>query len=105
MDLEKAYDHVNWDFLLYMLRRCAFGGKWCSWIAHCISNLIPVGNVDQMEWLDRILGCGVAILPMKYLGIPLGASYKSTHIWEGVIDKIEHRLTSWKRLIRKIDRE
>ena len=23
MDLEKAYDHVNWDFLLYMLRRLA----------------------------------------------------------------------------------
>jgi hypothetical protein len=30
MDLEKAYDHVSWDFLLYMLRRCRFGGKWCS---------------------------------------------------------------------------
>jgi hypothetical protein len=24
MDLEKAYDHVNSDFLLYMLRRCGF---------------------------------------------------------------------------------
>jgi hypothetical protein len=24
MDLEKAYDHVNWDFLLYMLRRSSF---------------------------------------------------------------------------------
>jgi hypothetical protein len=38
MDLEKAYDHVNRDFLLYMLR-CGFGGKWCSWIAHCISSM------------------------------------------------------------------
>jgi hypothetical protein len=27
MDLEKAYDHVNWDFLLYMLRKCGFGEK------------------------------------------------------------------------------
>jgi hypothetical protein len=36
MDLEKAYDHVNWDFLLYTMRRCGFGGKWCLWIAHCI---------------------------------------------------------------------
>jgi hypothetical protein len=27
MDLEKAYDHVNWDFLLYMLRKCGFGGE------------------------------------------------------------------------------
>jgi hypothetical protein len=24
VDLEKAYDHVNWDFLMYMLRRCGF---------------------------------------------------------------------------------
>jgi hypothetical protein len=30
---------VNWDFLLYMLRRCCFGVKWCSWIAHCISSV------------------------------------------------------------------
>ena len=37
MDLEKAYDHVNWDFLLYMLRRSGFGRTWCSWIAHCVS--------------------------------------------------------------------
>lgn len=22
-----------------MLRRCGFGGKWCSWIAHCISSV------------------------------------------------------------------
>jgi hypothetical protein len=39
LDIEKAYDHVNWDFLLYMLRRCGFGEKWCSWIAHCISSV------------------------------------------------------------------
>lgn len=38
MDLEKACDHANWDFLLYMLR-CGFGRKWCSWIAYCISSL------------------------------------------------------------------
>jgi hypothetical protein len=37
LDMEKAYDHVSWDFLLYMLRRCGFGQKWCSWIAFCIS--------------------------------------------------------------------
>jgi len=39
LDIEKAYDHFNWDFLLYMLRRCGFGERWCSWIAHCISSV------------------------------------------------------------------
>jgi hypothetical protein len=40
MAIEKGYDHVNWEnFLLYMLRRCGFGRKWFSWIAHCISSV------------------------------------------------------------------
>jgi len=38
-----------------------------------------------MGSLAGILGCGVATLPMKYLGLPLGASYKAIHIWDGVI--------------------
>jgi hypothetical protein len=204
MDLEKAYDHVNWDFLLYMLRMCGFEGKWCSWIAHCISfvrfsilvngspngffsssrglrqgdpsshllfvfvmealsrmisvavnggllegftvgntsvshllfaddtlifcsacpaqlshlrslfllfeavsrlkvnlaksKLIPVGNIELVGRLAGILRCGVSTLPVKYLGLPLRASYKAKHICDGVIEKIEHRLASWKMI-------
>jgi hypothetical protein len=52
------------------------------------SNLIHVENVNQVGRLARILGCGVATLLVKYLGLPLEASYKSTHIWDGVIEKI-----------------
>jgi hypothetical protein len=51
-----------------------------------------------VESLGDILGCEVAILPMKYLGLPLRASYKSIHIWDGVIEKIERQLANWKRL-------
>ena len=39
IDVEKAYNHVNWDFLLYMLKRCGFGAKWCLWISLCISSV------------------------------------------------------------------
>ena len=37
LDLEKAYDHVNWDFLLYLLRRYGFSEKWRKWIYFCVS--------------------------------------------------------------------
>jgi hypothetical protein len=197
MDLEKAYDHVNWEFLLYMLKMCVLGamvhldsslhffgaflgfGEWYSsrffssswslrqgdplscflfilvscdggvgrmisvvWAVGCClvsvgnadgfvcshllfvddtlilchvnadhlchlcclllcfevalglkvdldkSELVLVENVDHVEGLVDILGCGVS-LPVKYLGLPLGASYKAKHIWDGVIEKIE----------------
>jgi hypothetical protein len=35
---------------------------------------------------------------MTYLGMPLRALFKSISIWNGVIEKVERRLTSWKKL-------
>ena len=37
LDIEKAYDYIDWKFLLYLLKRCGFSEKWCSWIECCIS--------------------------------------------------------------------
>lgn len=37
LNMEKAYYHVNWDFLFYLLGRCKFGDRWCLWIKWCIS--------------------------------------------------------------------
>lgn len=34
LDIEKAYDHVNWDSLLYLLHHMGFGSQW---IRVCIS--------------------------------------------------------------------
>jgi hypothetical protein len=39
LEIERVYDHVNWEFLLYVLRKCGVGEKWRNWIAHCISSV------------------------------------------------------------------
>ena len=35
INIEKVYDHVNWDFLLAVLEKMGFGQRWISW---CISS-------------------------------------------------------------------
>jgi branched-subunit amino acid transport protein len=57
-----------------------------------------VRYVDDVLGLDGILGCGVVTLPLKYLDLPFGASYKAIHIPDVVIEKIESHLSSWKML-------
>ena len=32
LDIEKAYDHVNWEFLMFLLQQCGFSEKWRRWI-------------------------------------------------------------------------
>jgi hypothetical protein len=59
---------------------------------------VPVGEVRDVEELASILGGGVALLPLKYLGLPLGAKYKDSHMWNNIIEKMEDRLAGWKRL-------
>ena len=41
------------------------------------SELIPVGRVENMDDLAWDFGCRVGSLPSTYLGMPLGAPFKS----------------------------
>ena len=208
LDVEKAYDHVNRKFLIYMLQRCGFSERWRSWMNFCISTarfsilvngcprgffpssrglrqvdplsprlfvivmealsclldravrevlfvgfsagtvvsnplmvshllfaddtlifcgadseqilnlrfvftwfevvsglkinlskseIVPVGDVPHIEELVELLGCKQSVLPLQYLGLPLGTTFKETAIWNPVLERVEKRLASWKR--------
>ena len=31
LDIEKAYDHLNWEFVIEVMRRKGFGQRWLTW--------------------------------------------------------------------------
>ena len=51
------------------------------------SEIVPIGEVEDIDGL-----------PMKYLGLSLGAPYKSTTIWNYIIEKMGRELTGWKKM-------
>ena len=62
------------------------------------SELVPVGDVPNPHELVEILGYRESALPLKYLGLPLGASFKDKMIRNPILEKMERRLAGWKRL-------
>ena len=209
LDIEKAYDHVNWDCLLYLMDRMGFGSKWKSWIRTCISTVqfsimvngspsgffgssrgirqgdllspllflliievlsrmlrrteeaglikgfkagnsveedlsvsyllfaddtivfcdadpeqlfhlrmvlscfeavtglgvnmgksevVPVGEVLNLQQLAGILCCRIGSFPKSYLGLPLGASFKASSVWNPILEKVERHVAGWKKL-------
>ena len=51
------------------------------------SEIVPVGEVNNIDARANILQCRVGKLPMKYLGMPLGTSFKTTAIWNPILEK------------------
>ena len=39
LDIEKAYDTLNWNFLLSSLQKMGFGERWIEWIKWCITTV------------------------------------------------------------------
>ena len=37
LDIEKAYDHLNWEFVLWVMKRMGIGKRWLAWITWCMS--------------------------------------------------------------------
>ena len=60
--------------------------------------MVPLGQVLNIDVLADILGCNITHLPMSYLGLPLGAKFKSKQIWDPILEKMERKLAGWQRM-------
>ena len=61
LDIENAYDSINWKFLMKVLHKMDFGSRWMDWIWRCIStakfsvlvNGVPAGFFSSTKGLRQ----------------------------------------------------
>ena len=58
IDFEKAYDHVDWDFLDHVLERKGFSLRWRSWMRGCLSSatFAILVNGNAKGWVKAFIG-------------------------------------------------
>ncbi|WMV49661.1 hypothetical protein MTR67_043046 [Solanum verrucosum] len=99
LDIEKAYDHLNWNFLWNTL----LFGLHINWGR---SFIYPVNEVPDINSRADILGGKVGELPTTYLGMPLRAmrnvlekldSIRMNFLWQGNGEgEKKHHLVKWE---------
>ena len=57
------------------------------------SEIVPVREVNNLVELASILQCREKSLPMKYLEMLLGTSFKTASIWNPILEKLEKKLS------------
>ena len=71
LDIEKAYDYVNWAALFYLMERMGFGVRWGRWMKACITTIrlsvlvngYPMGFFDSSHGLRK----GIPLSPLLFL--------------------------------------
>lgn len=87
LDMEKAYDHINWGFLDSVMRRMGFGRKWRNRMQVCISSpsfsILLNGASESFFKSSRGLRKGDPLTPFLFILVMEGLSkliLKAEHV-------------------------
>ena len=71
VDFEKAYDLVDWGFLVYMMRRFGMEEKWVRWMTTCVCggymSILLNGSPTKEINVHRVLKQGDPLAPFLFL--------------------------------------
>ncbi|KAL2249850.1 UNVERIFIED_CONTAM: hypothetical protein Sindi_2458700 [Sesamum indicum] len=126
VDIWKAYDTVDWDFLIVVMEMFGFPITFVKWIEECVTtpsfsvglNRKPHGffrgarglrlNVHKShliisrsaqalrEEMLALLGFQEGVLPVRYLGLPLISSRLTIADCHPLLLKIDKRIAGWE---------
>ncbi|XP_060973918.1 uncharacterized protein LOC133039118 [Cannabis sativa] len=83
LDLEKAYDKMDWDFIMVVLAQLGFSHPFTDWRRGKIQSICNFLVMSKMP------------LNATYLGLPLFRSPKRTKDFKPLVDKVLKRVQSW----------
>ncbi|XP_042980090.1 uncharacterized protein LOC122310271 [Carya illinoinensis] len=86
IDMAKAYDSMNWDFLIHALASFGFSEGVCSLVHQCISS----------PWYSVVMnGIPKGSLPFKYLGVPIVSGRLKVIHFDEFLCKIRDKIGGW----------
>ncbi|XP_071713547.1 uncharacterized protein [Rutidosis leptorrhynchoides] len=59
VDFEKAFDSLNWEFLIEVMSCIGFGNKWCKWILACLKSATKSILINGSPTQEFNIGRGV----------------------------------------------
>ncbi|KAL2519774.1 RNase H domain-containing protein [Abeliophyllum distichum] len=78
LDMAKAYDRLDWGFLIYVLKGFGFDAIWIDRIRKCISECFR----HQQQ-------------PLTYLGVLLFKGPRKIFLYDDLVQKVRSRISGW----------
>ncbi|KAL9670606.1 hypothetical protein QQ045_008160 [Rhodiola kirilowii] len=101
LDMSKAYDRIEWEFLRRMMLMLGFAEEWVKKVMLCVETVsykIRINdNISEPIMPSRGLRQGdIVEANSSYLGLPIIFSNKKVELFKAIEEKIQKRIGNWK---------